>query len=78
MFNGRQKYMRDERNHFQCLLEYTKLSNAVVNAYFEREIQQLDIRTQLLLHSPVTVLLLYFFYDPSSSVTVATKILEGR
>jgi hypothetical protein len=78
MFTGRQKYLRDERNYFQCLLEYLKLSNVVVNAYFEREIQQLDTRTQLLLHPSVTVLLLYFFYDPSSSVTVATKILEGR
>ena len=78
MFTGCQKCLWDERDYFQCLLEYLKLKNVVVNAYFEREIQQLDIRTQLLLHAPVTILQLYFLYDPSSSVTVATKILEGQ
>ena len=78
MFTVSQKYLRDKRDYFKCLLKYLKLNNAVVNAYFEWEIQQLDIHTQLLLYPPVTILQLYFLYDPSSSVTVATKILEGR
>ena len=44
MFTGCQKCLRDERDYFHCLSEHLKLNNVVVNAYFEREIQHLDIR----------------------------------
>jgi len=43
MVTGFQKCLRDERDYFQYLFEYLKLSNAEVNAYFEREMQHLDI-----------------------------------
>jgi hypothetical protein len=36
--------MREERDNFQCLLEYLKLDNAVVNADFQRELQHLLTR----------------------------------
>jgi len=43
MVTGFQKCLRDERDYVQYLFEYLKLNNAEVNAYFEREMQHLDI-----------------------------------